>query len=242
MPRSAPRDRVATADCCIWPTYGSHRRGQNGLDYLSELRWPTWGGVFRETLGSLSHPLPLGATSSSLQRHAQILLLFMWLIHWFHIRDSVSPMVRSCRGGRVLLNLSNRFDICRFCLRWGADAPVSLMFNTSSKYLYLQFLDTQAWMKALKGLSHINVIIKSYKGPFQFHSTTILTDNICTSELNKLLRCDSFSSKRHQRYHIKYLYTFWHHFFVFSFITEAKFTTSQSHLPRKRQTLGDVFL
>lgn len=35
VPRSAPRDRVATADCCIWPTYSSHRGGQNGLDYLS---------------------------------------------------------------------------------------------------------------------------------------------------------------------------------------------------------------
>jgi len=55
--RSAPPDGGVTADCCIWPTYSSHRRGQNGLDYLSELLWPTWCGVFHETLSSLSHPL-----------------------------------------------------------------------------------------------------------------------------------------------------------------------------------------
>lgn len=68
VPRSALRDRVATADCCVWPTYSSHRRGQNGLDYLSESRWPTWGGVFRKTLGSLSHGAPLGATQQPTSR------------------------------------------------------------------------------------------------------------------------------------------------------------------------------
>lgn len=56
-PHSVQHDRVATADCCVWPTYRWHRRGQNGPDYLSEWRWPTCGGSFRETLGGFSHPL-----------------------------------------------------------------------------------------------------------------------------------------------------------------------------------------
>lgn len=56
VPCSALPHGGATADWCIWPTYSSHRRGQSGLDYLSELLWPTWG-IFRKTLGSLSLPL-----------------------------------------------------------------------------------------------------------------------------------------------------------------------------------------
>lgn len=72
VPCSTPHDRVATADCCIWPTYCSHRRGQNGLDYLLESRWPTWGGIFCKTLGHLAHSLHHGAPQSvTHQLHSQ---------------------------------------------------------------------------------------------------------------------------------------------------------------------------
>lgn len=70
VPRSAPRDRVATADCCIWPTYSSHRGGQNGLDYLSlSCSDLLEAAFFHETLGSLSHPLPSVPHSATSQAH-----------------------------------------------------------------------------------------------------------------------------------------------------------------------------